>query len=158
MKIIVGVSDARVSNDVEDVLATFSLGSCIGVSLYDPAAAVAGMLHFQLPSAAMDAERAKANPLMFGDTGLLCILKNMEKLGAQKRRMKVKLAGGAQMLNDSALFNIGKRNHAAIRKALWQQGMFVEAEAVGGDQPRTLFLAVADGTLTLKCGTQTGNM
>lgn len=155
MKLIVGVSDAKASNDAGDVLATYSLGSCIGVSLYDPVASVAGLLHFQLPSAAMDPERAKANPLMFGDTGLLHLLTEMQRIGAQKRRMTVKLAGGAQMLNDAALFNIGKRNHASIRKALWQQGMMVAAEAVGGTAPRTLILAVQDGSLTLKCGTET---
>jgi chemotaxis protein CheD len=158
VKIIVGVSDAKISTDAADVLATYSLGSCIGVSLYDAAASVAGLLHFQLPSASMDAERARSNPMMFADSGLRQVLEEMEALGAQKRRMKVKLAGGAQMLNDANLFNIGKRNHAAIRKVLWQQGMFVEAEAVGGTTPRTLFLSVLDGTLTLKCGTETSNL
>jgi chemotaxis protein CheD len=152
MKIIVGVSDAKVSGDPADVLATYSLGSCIGVSMYDPAAKIGGLLHFQLPSASLDAERAKGNPMMFADSGLQHLLREMQGAGAEKRRLKVKLAGGAQMLNDAALFNIGKRNHAAIRKALWQQGLFVDAESVGGGSPRTLFLSVGDGTLTLKCG------
>lgn len=151
MKIIIGVSDAKVSGDPADVLATYSLGSCIGVSMYDPAAKIGGLLHFQLPSASLDAERAKSNPMMFADTGLQHLLREMEGAGAQKRRLKIKLAGGAQMLNDAALFNIGKRNHAAVRKALWQHGLFVDAEAVGGGSPRTLFLSVVDGRLTLKC-------
>lgn len=151
MKIIVGVSDARISGDPADVLATFSLGSCIGVSMYDPVAKVAGLLHFQLPSSSLDTGRADRNPLMFADTGLQHLLNGMEESGAQKRRLNVKLAGGAQMLNDASMFNIGKRNHTAIRKALWQQGILVSAEAVGGTSPRSLFLSVVDGTLQLKC-------
>jgi chemotaxis protein CheD len=152
VKIIVGVSDAKVSSDTADVLATYSLGSCIGVSLYDSTVKVAGLLHFQLPSASMDAERAKANPLMFADSGLQHLLSAMEAAGAQKRRLKVKLAGAAQMLNDANVFNIGKRNHAAIRKVLWQHGMFVDSESIGGKTPRTLYVSVADGTVLLKCG------
>jgi chemotaxis protein CheD len=69
-RIIVNVSDAKVSNKLVDVLATYSLGSCIGVCLYDPATSIGGMLHYQLPNSTIDAERAKEKPLMFADTGM----------------------------------------------------------------------------------------
>jgi chemotaxis protein CheD len=148
--ITINVSDARSSGNPGDVLVTYSLGSCIGVCLYDPQAKVAGLLHYQLPTSTLDAARAKERPAMFADTGMALLLAQMEALGAQRRRMKVKLAGGAAMLNDASSFNIGKRNHAAIRKILWQLGMFIETEDVGGKSPRTVYLAVADGTLTIK--------
>src|SRR5258706_7456537 len=150
--ITINVSDARSSSDPGDVLVTYSLGSCIGVCLYDPQARVAGLLHYQLPTSTLDAARAKERPAMFADTGMALLLAQMEALGAQKRRMKVKLAGGAGMLNDASSFNIGKRNHVAIRKILWQHGMFVESEDVGGNAPRTGYLAVADGGLAIKSG------
>ena len=150
--ITINVSDARSSGNPGDVLVTHSLGSCIGVCLYDPHARVAGLLHYQLPSSTLDAMRAKERPAMFADTGMALLLAQMEALGAQKRRMKVRLAGGAAMLNDASSFNIGKRNHAAIRKILWQHGMFIETEDVGGNAPRTVYLAVADGALTIKSG------
>lgn len=152
MNIVVNVSDARSSGDPGDVIVTYSLGSCIGVCLYDPQVSVAGMLHYQLPTSTMDAARAAERPCMFADTGMAVLLRQMEALGAVKKRMKVKLAGGAAMLNDAGTFNIGKRNHAAIRKILWQHGMFIESEDVGGGQPRTLYLNVADGGLTIKTG------
>ena len=154
MTIVVNVSDAKVSRDPDAVLATYALGSCVGVSLYDAEARVAGLLHFQLPTSTMDARKATANPFMFADSGMDSLLKEMERGGAQKRRMKVRLAGAAQMLNDSGLFNIGRRNHAAIRKVLWQQGMFIESEEIGGATPRTMYLRVADGSLTIKSGTE----
>jgi chemotaxis protein CheD len=49
-KVIIGISDANVSNDPQDILETLSLGSCIGVCLYDPTTTMGGMLHYQLPS------------------------------------------------------------------------------------------------------------
>ena len=41
-KVIVGVSDARASRDPSETLVTYSLGSCIGVCLYDETAQVGG--------------------------------------------------------------------------------------------------------------------
>ena len=152
MNITVNVSDVRVSANSEDVIVTYALGSCIGVCLFDPLAGVAGMLHYQLPTSTMDAVRAIERPAMFADTGMALLLQQMESLGALKQRLHVKLAGGAAMLGDSGSFNIGKRNHTAIRKILWQHGMFIKSEDVGGNAPRTIYLTVADGVLTIKSG------
>ena len=150
MNIVVNVSDARSSADPGDTIITHALGSCIGVCVYDPVAKVAGMLHFQLPSATMDANRAAQQPLMFADSGMDQLLAQVSSLGANKKRLKVKIAGAAQMLNDGGLFNIGRRNHASIRKVLWQHGLFLDGEDVGGTTPRTLHMLVADGTVICK--------
>jgi chemotaxis protein CheD len=152
MQVTVNISDAKVSSDPSVVLATYSLGSCIGVTLWDAKAKVAGMLHFQLPTSTIDADRAKQNPLMFADTGFAILLEEMIRKGADKKRMKVRMAGAAQMLNDSKLFDIGRRNHTAMRKILWQHGMFIDAEHIGGSMPRSLFMSAADGTLNIKMG------
>ncbi len=155
MQVVVNVSDARTNDSAEDVLVTYSLGSCIGVALYDPVARVAGLLHFQLPTSTLDPERAKQNPFMFADSGMKSLLSEMESRGGVRKRMKAKLAGAAQMLNDAALFNIGKKNHTAIRKWFWQMGMFIEAEEVGGEIPRTMYLQASDGTVTIKSKQET---
>jgi len=158
VNVIVNVSDAKTSTDPGDVISTYSLGSCIGVTLYDPVTHVGGMLHFQLPTSTLDPARAKQRPLMFADTGMECLIRELEGKGAQKRRLKVKLAGAAQILDDHNLFNIGRRNHAAIRKILWQQGMFVDGEDVGGSSPRNLYLTIADGTVTVKTQGSSNNL
>jgi len=150
MKIIVDISDARVSNSPHDELVTYSLGSCIGVSLYDPITKAGGMLHYQLPSSKMDTGRAQKNPLMFADTGMKILLQKMDALGASRKRMQVKIAGGAQIMNDASTFNIGKRNYTAIRQLLWKNGMFIDAEDIGGTHARTLYLAVNNGTVAVK--------
>lgn len=149
-RIIVGMSDARVSCCATELLVTYSLGSCVGVAVYDPLARLAGLLHYQLPSSVQDPARALERPLMYADTGMERLLAQMEERGAKRRRMSVKLAGAAQMLNDGKLFNIGLRNHAAIRKFLRQHDMLIEAEEVGGSEPRTMYVRVVDGKVFLK--------
>jgi chemotaxis protein CheD len=149
-RIVIDISDAKVSSDPSDVLVTYSLGSCIGVCLYDPATHIGGMLHYQLPSSKMDEERARSKPLMFADTGMTLLLDKVVSMGANKKRMHVRLAGGAAMATGPQGFDIGKRNYLAIRKILWSNGMFINAEDVGGSAARSLYLDMADGTVTVR--------
>ena len=149
-RIIVNVSDVKVSNSPLDMLITYSLGSCIGVCLYDPGTKVGGMLHFQLPSSKMDPDRAKAKPFMFADTGMNFLVDKLESMGAKKKRMQIRIAGGAAMDTGPKGFDIGKRNHLAFRKIMWKCGMFVDSEDVGGFSPRNVYLDLADGSVTVK--------
>lgn len=149
-RVIIHVSDAKVSNNPSDVLATYSLGSCIGVCLYDPVTRVGGMLHYQLPSSKLDPDRAKEKPFMFADTGLKILFGKLTSLGANNKRMQIKIAGGAMMETGPQGFDIGKRNHLAVRKLLWKNGMFIDAEDVGGNTPRNMYLNMANGTVTIK--------
>ncbi len=149
-KIIIGISDANVSNNPQDILETLSLGSCIGVCLYDPATTIGGMLHYQLPSSTMNPGRAKQNPLMFADTGMTFLIDKMLALGVNKKRIQVKIAGGAAMDTGPHGFDIGKRNYLAIKKVLWQHGMFIDAEDVGGSSPRNMYMDIEDGTVKIK--------
>ena len=149
-RVIVDIGDAKVSSDLTQVLMTYSLGSCIGVCLYDPMTHIGGMLHYQLPSSKMDADRAKERPFMFADTGMNILLEKMLSMGANKKMMQIKVAGGAAMGTGPEGFDIGKRNHLAIRKILWQNGMFIDAEDIGGSSPRNMYMNIANGVITIK--------
>lgn len=149
-RVIVHVSDAKVSNDPGEILTTYSLGSCIAVCLYDKATRTGGMLHYQLPSSSIEPERAEEKPFMFADTGMKLLVDKLVSMGAKKKRMNVKIAGGATMDAGPEGFNIGKRNHLAIRKILWQNGMFIDAEDVGGNCPRNMYMNLADGAVTVR--------
>ncbi len=149
-RVVVDISDAKVSNDPDTVLTTYSLGSCIGVALYDPLAKVGGMLHYQLPASTLDKPKAERYPCMFDDTGMQCLVASMTALGALAKRIHVKIAGGATMNTGPKGFDIGKRNYLSIRKILWQYGMFIDAEDVGGHSPRNMYLNLADGAVTVR--------
>ncbi len=143
------MADCRVSNDPESVLVTYALGSCIAVTIHDPVAAVGGLLHFMLPESGLDRAKARDNPFMFADTGITLLFHSAYQLGAEKQRLVVTAAGGAQMMDQQGVFNIGKRNYLAMRKIFWKAGVLVQAEEVGGLASRTVRLEVASGVVSL---------
>ena len=140
----------QVTNDPAYTLVTYALGSCIGVTIYDPAVKMGGLLHFMLPESALDPQKAGKNPWMFADTGIPLFFREAYKLGAEKRRIQVKIAGGSQIMDDSQYFNIGKRNYLALRKIFWANNILIRGEEVGGHPNRTLRLDVANGRVWLK--------
>lgn len=150
MNQIVGVADMKVSNNPEDVLVTYSLGSCIGLAVYDPVATVGGLLHYMLPESSLDGNKAKKNPFMFGDTGIPVLFKTTYQLGAKKNRLKIIVVGGSQILDQKGLFNIGKRNHTILRKMFWKNNVMIDFEDVGGSSNRTLKLEIKTGEAWLK--------
>jgi chemotaxis protein CheD len=150
MNLVVGVSDMKVSDDMESLLVTYSLGSCVGVAIYDAVARVGGLLHYMLPESSLDLEKAKKNPYMFADTGIPALFKAAYKLGAKKQRLKVVVVGGSQILDQKGFFNIGKRNETAVRKMFHRNNVIVDYTDVGGVVNRTIKLAVDNGDIWLK--------
>jgi chemotaxis protein CheD len=152
----VGVGDCRVSDDLDCELVTYALGSCIAVAIYDPEVRVAGLLHFMLPNSTLSPAKAHENPFMFADTGIPLLFRRTYEYGAERRRIIVRVAGGAQVLQSEGNFNIGKRNYLEMRKILSNAGLLVHGEAVGGTVSRTIRLEVATGRLRLRteCSTQ----
>ena len=73
-QVIVGIADLKVSTDPDQVLVTYSLGSCIGVTMYDPETHVGGLIHCMLPTAKQNPERGKTHPFMFVDTGVMSMI------------------------------------------------------------------------------------
>lgn len=150
MKIIVGISDMKVSNKRDETLITYSLGSCIGVAIWDPVAKAGGLLHYMLPESRLDPARAQANPYMFADTGIPALFKHTYRLGATKSRLVVKVVGGAQILDPSGLFSIGKKNYQLLRRLFDKNGVTIAAEDVGGSVNRTVSLDIGTGRVRLK--------
>jgi len=152
MKHVVGVSDMKVTNRPEDEIVTHSLGSCIGVSIYDPVARVGGLLHFQLPTSKDSPEKAAGNPFMYADTGIPAFFKAAYSLGGEKGRMKVKIAGGASVADKNDFFQIGNRNYVMVKKLFWKNGVLIDSEDIGGNSWRTMRLEMASGNVWIKNG------
>jgi chemotaxis protein CheD len=146
----VGVGDLKVSAKPDETLVTYGLGSCIGVTIWDPVARVGGLLHFMLPESQSDPAKARQNPALYADTGIPTLFKSAYQLGADKKRLQVRVAGGAQVLDGDGVFNIGKRNYLAMKKIFWKAGVMIHAEEVGGNISRTLRLEVGTGKLLLQ--------
>jgi chemotaxis protein CheD len=151
-QIIVGMADCKVGNVPGQLLATYALGSCIGLSVYDAQANVGGLLHYMLPDSTIDPARSKENPYMFADTGVPKLLDMVCGHGASRRRLVAHAAGGASIMDPKAIFDIGKRNYLALRKILWKAGILLAGEAVGGGNSRTVRLEIGSGRLWLQEG------
>lgn len=149
-QVVVDIADMAVSADPNETLITYSLGSCIGLMIYDPVARVGGMLHYMLPEASVSPQKAETNPAMFCDTGVPRLFRAAYELGAVKQRIIVKAAGGSQLLDEKGTFNIGKRNYVALRKIFWKNGILIQSEDVGGAVSRTVRLHVGTGQVTVR--------
>ena len=150
MQATVGMAGYRVSSSESDVLVTYSLGSCIGLCLYDPVARVGGMLHCMLPSSNIEPERAGANPCMFTDTGVPFLIGKLAEQGADTGQLTAKAAGAASLLNVAGGLTIGERNKMALERALLQQNIRVAAFDMGGTAARSMCLYIADGRVAIK--------
>jgi chemotaxis protein CheD len=148
--IVVGVADCRTSADPGSTIATYALGSCIAITVHDPVARVGGLLHFLLPESSLDRTKAEQNPAVFADTGIPELFRQVCRYGADRKRLVVHLAGGARMIDGAGIFDIGKRNLLAARKILWQNGVIVRGEAVGGAVCRSVRLEVGSGQFWLR--------
>lgn len=149
--ITVDISDMKLTNNRDDILVTYSLGSCAGLTLYDPVAGVGGMIHCMLPLSKIDPEKAKIKPYMFVDTGVAAMLGELYAMGAQRQNIIAKVAGAGSPLGKEETFRIGQRNYTILRKFLWKNNILIDKEDVGGSKARTLLLYMEDGKTTVKC-------
>ena len=149
-QIVVDIADMAVSTSVDDTLVTYSLGSCLGITIYDPVMKIGAMMHCMLPLSSVDPDKAKDRPYMFVDTGMNVMLGKLFEMGMSKANAVVKVAGGASVLDRQGLFKIGERNYTVFRKFLWKNGMMIKAEDVGGEIARTVRLEMATGRFLLR--------
>ena len=153
-KVVVGIADMAVSNNGIATIATHALGSCIGVSVFDPVAKVGGLLHYMLPVCSIDMAKTQTQPQMFGDSGIAGLFRAAYELGAQKHRMVICAAGGAQVMDDSGFFNIGRRNYDILKEITQTHGLKIHAEHVGGNISRTMYLQVGSGEVRIRISGQ----
>lgn len=135
----------------DDILITSGLGSCIGITLYDSQSGVGGMAHIMLPE--IPDNRANANPAKYADSGINLLLERLEEAGGSTRRLKAKIAGGAQMFqfdDSSSQMEIGARNIEAVKKILKEKNIRLSGEDIGKDYGRTMEFYLKDGKVLIK--------
>lgn len=147
--ITIGIGDLKVCKS-PDVLVTYALGSCVGICLLDSSTGVGGLSHIMLPDSAAGVNAA-ANPMRFADTAIPMLIREMERLGASRSRLRAKIAGGATMFalaNDK--FNIGDRNVTEVKKMLAKERIPILAEDTGADYGRTVFFYPETGVMEIR--------
>ncbi|MBP3780950.1 MAG: chemotaxis protein CheD [Selenomonas sp.] len=146
----VGMADYKVGSAPSTII-SYGLGSCIGISLYDPQTKIGGLLHIMLPDSTQ--ARPTENPAKFADTGLPLMLKDVLALGANRARLVAKIAGGAQMFafqNATDIMKVGARNAEAAKKILKDLNIKIIAEDTGGTYGRTVSIDLNNGVYKVK--------
>lgn len=146
---VVDIADMKLSKRKTEQIITYSLGSCLGVTAYDPEAGVGAMIHCLLPGVDGNSEKKKQNPYMFVTTGVVAMVRALFKAGAKKKNLVWHVAGGADMRGDN-LFFTGRRNYEALKALLEKNKVTPTAEEVGGTRPRTMSLYMDTGRVTVK--------
>lgn len=149
-RVVVGVGDMGVSNNPQITLSTYALGSCVAVVAYEPFAKAGGLLHLMLPDSTISPAKAASQPAMFADTGLPLLFRSLAGLRIDFARLRIFLAGGANVLCDADTFRIGERNIQAASDYLARNNLVVRHSSLGGTINRTVHLNIGNGEITLK--------
>ena len=84
---------------------------------------------------------------MYADTGIPAFLTALEACGASTDKMKVVIAGAAQVMDQTGVFNIGQNNYRATKSILLGSKLCIHHEDIGGIHPRTLKLNIDSGDI-----------
>lgn len=148
--LVVGVADMAIGSTTDQQLITYALGSCIGLTAYDPMARVGGLLHFMLPQPSAKGGQKDLKEFMYATTGIPRMIRRLVERGAVQNRLILSAAGGAEILEGAANMAIGKRNRTMMRKVLWKMNLQLAAEDTGGQVARTMSLDLVTGEVQVR--------
>ena len=146
----VGMADLNICKS-PDIITTIGLGSCIGLTFYDPITKIGGLVHYMLPDSTQ--MRNNTNIAKFADTGIDALLRKVLMAGANRNRLVAKIAGGAKMFQVSGgsnVSNIGERNALAAKAKLRELRIRLVAEDTGLNFGRTVELHCETGDFYIK--------
>lgn len=154
--ISISLGELYITKDPDQVLVCYGLGSCIGISAYDPIAKVGAMAHIVLPVS--NNGFGETSPAKFANTCIPLLISRMEEINAKRNRIIIKIAGGAKMIRSiskGSSLDIGERNILAVTETINSIGLKIHAQDVGGDWGRCLWLYVGSGVTKVKTAVQT---
>ncbi len=148
--IILGMGAMAATDNPEQALKIFALGSCIGLTLFCPSKNVVGLSHVALPQSKTDSKKAEELPGYFGDTAVPALLQKMAEYGCTSNAIFAKIAGGCKTNVDLGdFFNIGQKNIISVKGTLLKHQIKLLSEDVGGELSRTAMVKGGEKFLTL---------
>ncbi len=113
------------------------LGSCVGVFLFDPLAAIGAACHFMLPRSAEGVTSPR-----YGEVAVPDLIQKAIASGCARFRLQARVFGGASMLgawrglHGNSIGLIGERNVAIAVELLAKASIPIVAKNVFGEQGR----------------------
>jgi len=112
------------------------LGSCVAACMRDPVTQIGGMKHFLLPDTPDESLKNSSEGARYGAYAMEQLINGIIKLGGNKSRLEVKVFGGGNVIESSAM--IGSRNAEFVRAFLKDEGLKIVNEDLGDTYPRRL--------------------
>ncbi len=148
----VNIGEIKFAEDKVSTLMAASLGSCLGLAVLDQKLQIGAVGHFLLPQSSLDPAAAAERPAKFVDTGIDFLFQYFIEKGSQLNQLVIVAAGCASILDPQKHFNIGERNILMMRKQLWKKKLFLHADRVGGELPRSLYLDLGHNSIYVQSG------
>ena len=130
------------TRDPRKVVSTV-LGSCVSICLFDIAMSVGGINHFLLADSASNNPKDKKYGLFAFET----LLNEIMKVGGDRRALKAKVFGGAQMQGSNA--TLGHNNAMFAKDILTAEGIDCISHDTGGNCARRIKFHPASGQVKL---------
>ncbi len=127
------------------------LGSCIGITLWDPDVKVGGLVHCLLPRSPVGDENSP--PGKYIETALPALIDALLKEGASRDKLEVKIFGGSTMFRDLATGSVGglgERNLKTAQQAVKDAGFTLKGKCLGGEKGRMIWLDLNTGIVTVR--------
>jgi chemotaxis protein CheD len=146
----IDVGELHVSNDSTQTLLTYALGSCIGLAVHDVRMKVGGLAHIQLPDSPKEWNSRPEGVWAYADRAIPELFNRLYAYKANRRDLRIVMAGGASILDATNFFQIGRKNYLSVKKLLWRDGYIASAEATGGTEWRTMRLEIGTGRVEIQ--------
>jgi chemotaxis protein CheD len=150
----VRMGEMAVSKTHDDALSIVGLGSCVALVLLARSHGAAAMAHIVLPDSQMAGGR-DVPPAKFADTAVPEMIRQLRLLRVELDDLNAVVVGGATMFGTrpgSKLAGVGDRNIEAVMEELDRHGIPVIGMDVGGENGRSIQVAVGIGRVLTKSG------
>jgi chemotaxis protein CheD len=130
-------------------LMTPALGSCVAVTLWDPARRCGALGHVMLPSPG--STTTIPDSPRFASWAVPELIRLLVESGSRHTSLRAKIAGGAAMFRgENAATLIGERNVAEVRYQLDVARIPLCGEDVGGSHARTVEILLDSGVVLVR--------
>ncbi len=138
-------------SEAPGILVTKGLGSCLGITFFDPVRKIGAMAHPMLPD--FNKARVKSNPNRFVNSVIVNILEELKKRGCFCSRIEIKMFGGAHMfsfINTDSVLNVGQKNIEMALATFKELNIKLIGQEVGGTFGRTISLNLTTGKVIVR--------
>ncbi len=146
----VRVDMAGMKVDNRPVELVTSVGSCVGICLYDSIRRCGGLAHIMLPHSSLGPQEPL--PSKYADTAVDALVRDIHRLAGSDNRLSAKIAGGANMFANTSAngLDIGAKNIKAVHAALEAHRIRLIGEDVGGSHGRRINFNLASGETVIR--------